>query len=272
MARKIKLTDEEIKSILDKTIKDGEKYLRKYRYGEKDITIKKPNVHFDAQCSLSIAPVAWCKMMSLVMEYSTEVEWHGLAERVGDNAYRIYDILSFPHKVTGTTVTSDQNEYSEWINNLDDDTFNHLSMHGHSHVDMSTSPSLVDSQYRENATKDLTEESKEGFYIFGIWNKRNECSIEIYDVKNNVVYEDKDIAFWIESDGYGTPVEDFVEDTHNIVKEEIKSCVYSKNAKQEEPSSRYESNYAYGAYSNYDYDDGDDDLSVWFHSKNWRGR
>lgn len=281
MARKIKLTDDEIKIILEKAITDGEKYLKKYRYGAKDMTIKNPNVHFAAQCSLSIAPIAWCKMMSLVMEYGTEVEWHGLTERVSENAYRIYDIISFPHKVTSVTVTSDQNEYNEWICNLDDDTFNHIGMHGHSHVNMGTTPSSVDNDYRENVVKDLTENVKEGFYVFGIWNKKNECTLEIYDVKNNIVYEDDDIAFWIESDGYETSVEDFVENTHKIVKEEVRTYTTAKTYPKSTPSetkktsTSYGSDYSYGVYGSYgyDYDDDDDsELGEWLYGKNWGGR
>ena len=67
------------------------------------------------------------------------------AERCEEkDTYLISDILVYPQEVTGSTVTTDQNEYEMWLMKQEDDVFNNIRMQGHSHVNMSTSPSSVD--------------------------------------------------------------------------------------------------------------------------------
>ena len=108
-------------------------------YGSIDI---RQNFKSDDRCALLyFTPMAWIKMTALVSEFSTEVQWHGLVRRLSECEFEIYDILVPPHTVTAATVTSDQEKYSNWINGLDDETFNALRFHGHSHVNMPVSPS-----------------------------------------------------------------------------------------------------------------------------------
>lgn len=63
-------------------------------------------------------------------------------------------------------------------------------MQSHSHVNMSTSPSAVDLTHQE---KILSQLSSDMFYIFMIWNKKMEHTAKIFDLKNNTLYENKDI-------------------------------------------------------------------------------
>ena len=75
-----------------------------------------------------------------------------------------------------------------WLMSQPDEVFNKLRFHGHSHVNMGVSPSGVDTKYQDDILKNLND-----FYIFGIFNKREDNYLIIYDITNNIVYEDKDI-------------------------------------------------------------------------------
>lgn len=136
---------------------------------------------------------AYKKMLSLIAECPKEIGWHGVVEKIDDKRYEITDILVFPQVVTGATVNPDETEYTQWIidtatNNPDD--FNKMRFHGHSHVEMATSPSGVDTQYQQTLLQNIPD-----FYIFGIFNKRGSWWMNIMDIQNNVLYEKEDIEY-----------------------------------------------------------------------------
>ena len=99
------------------------------------ITHKLGDSKTNNKTKLMISAKAYCKMAALVMDYTTEVEWYATASKI-DGDYYIFDVLAYPHEVTGTTVTANQEESDKWFNALDDDTLSHLRLHGHSHVNM----------------------------------------------------------------------------------------------------------------------------------------
>lgn len=154
--------------------------------------------------SISIDPIAYLKMNALVQEFTSEVAWHGTVERDG-NHFHIKDIFVYPQVVTGVTVTPDQVEYTNWLYDLDDDDFKSLRFHGHSHVNMPTSPSGTDMQFQ---TDMLSKLSGEDYYIFVIWNKRSEYTFRVYDLATNTMYDDSDIDFYIEGFDYNAVVSD----------------------------------------------------------------
>lgn len=164
---------------------------------------------------------AWCKMQWLIQEFDSEVGWHGIAYRVeGDDAYCIEDILVYPQEVDNTTVTTDQGEYEKWLMSHDDDVFPNIRMQGHSHVNMSTSPSAVD----KNLYKGIVEQLKgDMFYIFLIWNKKNERNIMIYDFAKNILFENKDITVRVE--GYDFDI--FAKDAKEKVKTKPKKIDFA---------------------------------------------
>ena len=199
---------------------------------------------------LYFSPEAWCKMIALVLEFSTEVQWHGLVRRVSECEFEIYDIIVPPHSVTAATVTSDQEKYTEWLNGLDDDTFNHIKFHGHSHVRMAVTPSVTDTDYRKNVLVQLPKPTEDGdeFYIFLIINKDLAWSAEIYDLKYNALYssKDKEIAMttWFDDGG----------DIDSFVANAKKLAVAMPVAK---PATAAQSGYSgYNGYSGYGYTGG----------------
>lgn len=142
---------------------------------------------------------AYCKMLLYVRDTKTEIGWHGTVKRTEDGkAYWITDVMVYPQTVTGATVNTDQVEYEKWLETLSDDTFNHLRFQGHSHVNMSVTPSGVDEQYYDNMIQPLPSND---YYIFLIMNKSGETTWRIYDLKNNCIYENADIDVIVLSSG-----------------------------------------------------------------------
>ena len=233
MAKKIFATPEEI----DKFLQDAQALLiqestslRKRKFqtdDEREFTLKfkMDEIKDDRRAEVLFTPIAWVKMYALVMKYSSEVEWHGLVERTSDTSWLVKDILIFPHKVTGSTVVSDQREYEAWLNDLDDETFNALRFHGHSHVHMAVTPSSVDMGYRKNVLNNFGTpvEGTDYFYIFLITNKRGELSCQVYDLNNNVLYTNDsthdEITIDVCYDDGDTYLSEFLAEARSVVKE-----------------------------------------------------
>lgn len=185
MARPIYMTSSDVDSICAE--------LRSTLSGLKcygSVDIKRSFKSDDRIAILYFTPNAWIKMTALVSRFETEVQWHGMVQRISENEFEVYDIIVPPHEVSGATVTSEYKPYIEWMDGLDDDTFNAVRFHGHSHVNMAVSPSSTDNKYRLDLVTQLPKPSGDDdvFYIFLIINKKHDWSAEIYDLTNNALY------------------------------------------------------------------------------------
>lgn len=150
------------------------------------------------RAKLIFKPEAFAKMQLLIMKCSGEVGWHGLVER-SENTFTITDILVYPQQVTGATITTDQPEYEKWNMEIPLEQFSKMRFHGHSHVNMGTTPSGVDAKSKETVLSCIREGQ---FYIFMIWNKSLDYSVEIYDATGDyLVYEKCDVDIEIEGIG-----------------------------------------------------------------------
>ena len=145
------------------------------------------------KATILIESEAYLKMMLYVRDTSTEIAWHGVVERQ-DDKYYIKDVFLYPQTVSGATVNTDQEEYQNWLAELTDDQHNHLRFQGHSHVNFSVSPSSTDINFYQDILKVLP---KDDYYIFMILNKSGEHTFLIYDLAQNVLYENKDINMYI---------------------------------------------------------------------------
>ena len=125
------------------------------------------------------------------MNFTSEVAWHGAVTRLGDNEFIIEDIFVYPQEVTGSTVSTDQKLYTQWLYELDDDTFNQIRLQAHSHVNMGVSPSGVDDKHRQQILDQLEPGM---FYLFMIWNKSLTVHTLIYDMAQNILYENDDVG------------------------------------------------------------------------------
>ena len=143
-----------------------------------------------------LTPEAYRKTLALVTGFTDEVAWHGTVSRIdeagatGNDGFVIEDILVYPQEVTGNTVNTDQTAYTEWLYGLDDDTFDKIRMHGHSHCNMGVTPSGVDDAHRRKLLGQLEDGM---FYIFMIWNKSLSVHTFVYDKSKSVPYENGDV-------------------------------------------------------------------------------
>jgi len=186
MPRPIILTEE----IKQKARDDFAAMLDNVKISDGKLSYNKSFTYENSDAVVWLTPEAYKKILALVTGFSDEVGWHGTVSRSDDNEFTIEDIFVYPQTVTGSTVNTDQKAYSQWLYELDDDTFNKIRMQGHSHVNMSVSPSGVDDKHRQQILGQLEADM---FYIFMIWNKSLAVHTLIYDMAKNVLYEDKDV-------------------------------------------------------------------------------
>lgn len=210
MSRPIMLND----ALIERYVKEFRDSISKMKLSDGKISYNK-SLEYEAskdKITVYFTAAAYSKMIALVMQYSTEIAWHGVAERC-DGGFLVKDILVYPQIVAGATANTDQEEYQKWFMHLDDDIVNHMRMQGHSHVKMSTSPSGVDTAYYD---KIIAQLGKEDFYIFLIWNKSMSRTVKVYDMKENVMYEDKDIRIALVEEGYD--MDAFLSEAKRVVK------------------------------------------------------
>ena len=198
MAKLIKIGPE----CLEEVRKEFEESLKNLKLSDGKISFTKTLGTIQSRADLNFTDIAWQKMQALVREFDKEVAWHGIAFRDEDpdkNVYTITDIIVYPQEVTGATVTTDQTKYQTWLMDHDDDVFNNIRMQGHSHVNMSVSPSGVDTSLYDRILNQLDDTM---FYIFLIWNKKGEKTVKIYDLAKNILFETSDVDVHILGNGF----------------------------------------------------------------------
>ena len=164
--------------------------------------------------ALWITTDAYCKMRALIAKCQDEIGWFGTVEEVEDG-FMITNVMVPPQTVTSATVTSDEAEELKWRDALPDEVYNKLRFHGHSHVNMGVSPSTTDRAYRDEVIRNIP---KEGYYIFLIANKKDEVSIEVFDLKKNIVFDEKDCPLQVVASD-GVPIAAFAEESmKNVTK------------------------------------------------------
>lgn len=241
MSKTIKISPEEIGEIK----KSFEEFLKSLRNTDSEIVYKATLGRKNSEkAELSFTEKAWIKMQALVSEFDSEVAWHGVVERAENNRYTVSDILVYPQRVTGAYVDMDEAKYAEWISeNIEDERFFNIHLQGHSHVKMQTTPSGTDIESQRKITEMLNPD--DGFYVFVIWNKRNEHNVRILDMQKNIVFENEDVTVNVAC-GEST-AEEFIAEAQSLVapkrgkkytREEI-----SKLLDEAIPDSAYESYY-----------------------------
>ena len=211
MSHKARITQE----LREEYLRDFEKMIN--RVSGMKIEFNKTLEDTKERATLLYTPLAWTKQCLLIKEFSSEVAWHGVVERLEDregNVYLVPDIMVYPQKVTGATVEMDDEGYAKWcFEHADDERYDNISFQGHSHVSMGTTPSSVDLKHQDEIMSMLPDD---GFYVFTIWNKSLSNYNKIFDLKRNVVFENADITMAI-VDENGT-LDEFVKEAKTLVK------------------------------------------------------
>ncbi len=235
MPKPIKLTEK----LIHQMVEEFKNEIAKLKMSGGKINYSKSITYKDIEEKVSVlfTPTAYSKMLHLLMEWDSEIAWHGVGERLDVTTFLISDILVYPQTVTGSTVEMDTEEYANWIiQNIEDERFNNIIMQGHSHVNMGVSPSSVDTEHQEQILQQLTNDM---FYIFMIWNKKLDRNIKIYDLANNVLYENDEIACNIQSidgdmDSFLSEAKAQVKKRSYISSSEIKGYSHTNTQKKEE--------------------------------------
>lgn len=150
----------------------------------------------EEKATIVISSKAYLKMMLYIRDTSSEIAWHGTVNRdKTTNTYTIKDVFLYPQMLTSATVKTDQKAYEEWLESLDDETFNTMRMQGHSHVNFGAGPSGTDYDYYNDILQTLPNDE---YYIFMIMNKAGNTTWLIYDLDKNLIYENNDIDVVIE--------------------------------------------------------------------------
>lgn len=191
MSKPIKMTEQ----YMSECRADFEKALQLTKLADGKLNFTKVFSIADKKATVYFTGEAWTKMVILLKEFDKEVAWHGVARRGDDETkdeYIISDIMVYPQTVTGASVEMDTEKYAVWLmENADDERFDNIHMQGHSHVNMGTTPSSVDLNHQEEILNMLGDED---FYIFMIWNKSFTSTNKVYDLKKNILFEDRDIT------------------------------------------------------------------------------
>lgn len=213
MSKPIRMTEQYMKECRD----DFEKALKLTKLADGKLNFTKVFSITDKKATIFFTGEAWAKMAMLLKEFDKEVAWHGVAHRGEDESrdeYVITDIMVYPQTVTGTSVEMDTEKYALWLmENANDERFDNIHMQGHSHVNMPTTPSGVDLSHQEEILNMLGDAD---FYIFMIWNKSFSSTNKVYDLKKNILFEDKDISVKIV--GGVEDLDTFIKGAKEIVK------------------------------------------------------
>lgn len=212
MSKPIKMTEQ----YLNECRADFEKALKLTKLADGKLSFTKVFSVEDKKATVYFTGEAWTKMIMLLKTFDKEVAWHGVARRGDDESkdeYIISDIMVYPQTVTGTSVEMDTEKYAMWLmNNAEDTRFDNIHMQAHSHVNMATTPSSVDLNHQEEILNMLGDED---FYIFMIWNKSFNSTNKVYDLKKNILFEDKDIT--VKIIGATENIDDFIKNAKDMV-------------------------------------------------------
>lgn len=194
--KRIKLTDQDIEQAAEEfkrqasLIKTNDNTIDfKFNIDKAIESDKKPKVIF--------VELAARKINTLIRECDKEIAWHMVTSYDPETeTYTVYDCLVYPQLIAGATVDADEDKYDEWLNGkgedigLPDEIFNNLRGQGHSHVNFGASPSGTDTKWYDELLKDVDD-----YYIFMIRNKSGAMWLNIYNVLDNIIYENEDIDF-----------------------------------------------------------------------------
>lgn len=202
--KKLRLKTEEweemIKNISEKFHNASKMGVSNFKYDQTDVNafIKTLPEQEIVKPTIKINIDTYTRMYELVKQSSIELQWHLLVKRdLETQTYTVYDLLLFPQTNTGTSTTSDQNEFAKWITELmmnPEFPFEDLRGHGHSHVNMNVYSSGIDDAYQ----RDLITKVEDGdFYIFLVLNKKMEMYALVYDFHQQVIFDNDDITIEI---------------------------------------------------------------------------
>lgn len=220
---------------------------------------------------ISININAMNKMKEYVRQSDLEIGWLGTSRRVG-NVFYIDDVFLFRQEVHATTTeitTEGLNEFAMDLLYEENgvEIWNNMKVWGHSHVNMTTSPSGQDDKQIE-----VFAENAEDFFIRIIANKSGDFRIDLYDFTTGVIYEKLpyEISYGADTDIIESlyrkiaeieemictridPSEELINSIKSEIGDKVTKKIYNTNKNNVSTSSSWWSDYTdysgYGSYS-----------------------
>ena len=106
----------------------------------------------------------------------------GLTVKENDN-YIVEDFIIPPQLTSSAYWETDDEKYTEWLNNIPIGDRKKLRLHGHSHVNMATNPSGTDISMLQQLIDNVSD-----YYIQLIINHRLQNFVKVYDKEKNIIY------------------------------------------------------------------------------------
>lgn len=210
------------------------------------------------------------KMKEYVRQSDLEIGWLGTSRRVG-NVFYIDDVFLFRQEVHSTTTeitTEGLNEFAMDLLYEENgvEIWNNMKVWGHSHVNMTTSPSGQDDKQIE-----VFAENAEDFFIRIIANKSGDFRIDLYDFTTGVIYEKLpyEISYGADTDIIESlykkiaeieemicaridPSEELINSIKSEIGDKVTKKIYNTNKNNVSTSSSWWSDYTdYSGYGNY---------------------
>lgn len=162
--------------------------ISKYIKKKKKDKIKTPQI--------VISQDAMAKLAQYTTAKSIEITLFGIVEKKEDEVYYISDFVIPPQDSNSAAfVTTNDEAYSKWLNEMDRETRQKLRLHYHTHPNMGVTPSGTDqSTIREKV------ENISNFYIRIIGNKDLKFHIDLFDLENEMLYEEMSMYMRISDD------------------------------------------------------------------------
>lgn len=213
-----------------------------------------------------ISKLAYDKTVEYITQSKGEVGWLGTAVRV-DKDYYIEDTYLFKQEVSSVTTEIKEDGLNEFAMELISkeggiDIWNKMRVWGHSHVDMSTSPSGQDDEQMN-----LFLDNPNDFFIRVIGNKSEEFKIDIWDFNSGLIYENADFTLVYDESTENMlstlnkqikvlrdKIEEIISPSQKL-QEEIKAELKEK-VKEKKYVNRYNNVTTYNDYYGYGYDYG----------------
>ena len=129
----------------------------------------------------------WAAIRYLVDNVSTEVGWLGLVEKYKDtDDYLVTDLYVPKQEVHGAETDISAETLCDLAVQLEADgkESEKLIYWGHSHVNMDVGPSSQDESQIETFLENGCQ-----LFIRGIYNKRGDAKVDIYDVEHNCIHQ-----------------------------------------------------------------------------------
>lgn len=162
-----------------------------------------------------ISKVALAKMQLYIEGCSNEIGWLGTVIKTDDNVFFIDDVFLFKQDVHMTTTEITPEGLTVFAEELLSqpngfETWNNIRLWGHSHVNMSTSPSGQDNNQMETFAQ-----GNHPWFLRIIANKKGEINIDLYDYHQGITYSN--LSWWEEY----TDEEKEIEKQINTLKESL---------------------------------------------------